>query len=275
MKDCERTPRAVPGRVQSVGRAAEILKALAGVGSGLSLASIAQRVGINQSTAHHLLATLRTAGFVDQDPTTRAYRLGYGLIGLVTNFVMSTDLYAAGTGPARELRDLTGETVYLIASDGAEQVPIVELPGYKAIQARPTRRPGETSLHSTAKGKAYLSGLHPARLDALLSSLALTKFTPNTIDDPATLKDELVRIRDQGFALDLEENIAGVMCVAGVVRGAHGDQVGSVDVSFPRADQWRIDELIRLVLNTAAQISRNLGYASDSHRRGDQRTTID
>ena len=85
---------------------------------------------------------------------------------------------------------------------------------------------------------------------------------------------ELAAIRDQGFALDLEENIAGVMCVAGIVRNAHGDHVGSVDVSFPRADQGRIDELVRLSLGTAAQISRSLGYALGSPGRRDGRTTI-
>jgi DNA-binding IclR family transcriptional regulator len=249
------------GSVRSVEKALALVRALSTAGQGFALSDLAQRLEMNESTAHHLLATLRRAGFVEQDGQTRAYRLGYGLVGLVVRFLSGTDLYSAGTGPVRELRDRTGETAYLTVVSGRDMVAVVEIVGSKPIQARRTLFPGEPALHSTASGKVHFAHLPPQRLGAVLSSIGLTRFTPNTIADADALRAELAAIRRQGYALDREENVAGVMCVAAPVFGADGEQVATASVAFPRAGDERVAELIPPVVATAATVSRNLGYA--------------
>ena len=229
-------------------------------GEGLALSGIARQLQLNQSTAHHLLATMKQRGFVAQDEHSRAYRLGHRLIGLVTRHLAQTDLYSAGLGPIRDLRDLSGEMSLLNAYHGCQAESLIQMAGWRPIQCHRLLRHGETTLHSTATGKVLLACLPQQQLDTLLSSLTLTKFTANTIVDPDELLAELATIRGQGYALDHEENLNGVMCVAAPVFRNHGECVGSASVAFPASGRERVEELIELVVDAAAKVSRNLGH---------------
>src|SRR5260370_15119866 len=99
--------------IQSVARAADILETLAAARHGLALADLAEKLGLNESTLHHLLGTLKHRGFVEQEPTTKVYRVGYALIGLVNRYLANIDMYAMGHDAIRALRDRSGEMTYL------------------------------------------------------------------------------------------------------------------------------------------------------------------
>src|SRR5579883_1493995 len=117
--------------IRSVDKALDILEVLSRHGYGLSLADIARKLSFNESTTHHILTTLRQREIVTQDPVTKIYRLGYGLIGMVNGFLASTDLYSAGIDPIRELRDVSGETAYLTVIQNQTFVSVIELVGWK------------------------------------------------------------------------------------------------------------------------------------------------
>jgi IclR family transcriptional regulator, KDG regulon repressor len=248
------------GSIRALDKAIDIIEALAARGEGLALAEVAKTAGFNASTTHHLLATLKQRGFVDQDQRTKEYRLGHRLIGLVNAFLAERDLYSAGIGPARELRDTSGETTYLAEVYGEQTIQLIELLGLKPVQCRRPKVPGQTSLHCTATGKTLLA-YSPPEATTKLSALPLPKFTANTIMTLAELQTELTTIRQQGYALDREEHIAGVSCVAAPVFGGRGDCAAIISVAFPTAQAPRVTELIDLVTAAAAAISTNLGYA--------------
>jgi DNA-binding IclR family transcriptional regulator len=256
------------GVIRSVDKAFDILDVLSRCGHGLALAEIARRLHFNESTTHHLLATLRQRGVVAQDAVTKEYRLGYGLIGMVNGFLARTDLYSAGVGPIRELRDVSGETAYLSVIQNQTFVSVIELVGWKPVQARRGHEHGETTLHSTASGKVYLAYLPADRARAILSSVQLTKYTPSTLTTLDELDRELAAIRQQGYALDREENIPGIMCVAAPILGTHGEYVASASVAAPVAGPERVAELIPIVVNAADQVSRNLGHVRVLRRDG-------
>jgi IclR family acetate operon transcriptional repressor len=261
-KTVRRDQAPATGAIRSVEKVIDILELLSRESRGMALGDLASRLGMNASTAHHLLATLKGRGIVIQDERTKAYRIGYSLVGLVNRFLAGTELYPAGIGPIEELRDLSGETSYFSAFQGREVSVIISLTGARPVQARRFHRQGQSNLHSTATGKLLLARLPREEALAILNSRVLAQFTPNTITDPARLLDELQQIRTQGFAVDREEDYVGVECVAMPVFAANGECVAAASVSYPAASPERNKELTQLVASAAAKISTNLGGGS-------------
>lgn len=247
------------GTIRSVDKVVDILEVLSRESHGLALGELAKRLDLNASTAHHLLATLKARGLVAQDERSKAYRIGYRLVSMVSRFLAGTDLYPAGIGPVEELRDRSGETSYLSAFQGNDVAVIISLTGARPVQARRFHRPGQSNLHSTATGKILLAHLLPEESAALLATRELAPFTPKTMTDSRRLLVELDEIRGRGYALDSEEDYVGVECIAVPVFDAGGDCVASVSVSYPVAAPERTAELIGLVSEAAGKISGNLG----------------
>jgi IclR family acetate operon transcriptional repressor len=246
--------------VRSVDKAIDIIEILSRERDGLALGQVAKRLGFNESTTHHLIATLKARGIVNQDRRTKVYRIGNRLVGLVNEFLAGMDLRLAGDGPLRELRDLSGETSYLTVLQNQETVSLLELTGHRPLQARRSRLFDQPDLHATASGKVLAAYLPQEAYESLLTTLPLKEFTPNTITDLEALRAERETIRHRQYALDREEHVAGVSCVAAPVFAGYGECVATASVSYPTADPERTEELVQLVTAAARKISANLGY---------------
>jgi DNA-binding IclR family transcriptional regulator len=246
--------------VRSLAKGLAILELLAAESRGISLAEVSRGLGFNRSTTHHLLATLRDSGFVDQEPQTKTYRLGYRLVGLVNEFVSDASVSSLGTGPVQALRDTTGDTAYLSILQGIELFTVFEAPGNQPMHPRRPKRSGQTFLHATASGKTLLAHLPPDDVGALLATVELTRFTSNTIDTLGDLHQELASIREDGFALDQEEFLSGVASIAAPVFDRDNQCVATVSVVYPAIQSARKDVLVPLVISTADRISTSLGH---------------
>ena len=258
------------GQIRSLVKAADIIEMLAIEPRGLSVAAIAKALGFNTSTTHHLVATLRQCGFLDQDPETRVYRLGYRLVGLVNEFVSEADIFAVGAGPIRELRDASGDTAYLTVLQEREIFVVFEATGAHPVQTRRPRLSGQPVLHGIASGKALLAYLPHEQRTALCASMPLTKFTPNTISSLEELERELAAIREHGHALDREEWLLGLAW-----RSQCSIAMAPVwpPPASPIRPCRRRHETVRLVKETAARISASLGFvaAGGGRRAGAER----
>lgn len=263
----EKTQSARDGRaattIRSVEKAIDILESLGRESQGLQISDLSASLGINVSTTHHLLATLKARGLVAQDERSKTYRIGSKLVAIVNDFLAGADLYPAAIGPVEELRDRSGETSYLSVFQNGEVGVMISLTGSRPVQARRLHRPGQSNLHSTASGKLLLAHQPPAQAAAWLAANAREPFTPHTITDLDQLLAELDAIRDQGFALDRQEDYLGVQCVAAPVIDGAGRCVASVSVSYPTASAERTAELIGMVGAAARRISANLGAAAE------------
>ncbi len=257
------------GQIRSLDKGMEIIELLAAEARGLSVAEIARQLGFNVSTTHNLVATLRRRGFLDQDPETRAYRLGYRLVSVVNEFVSEADIYAVGAGPIRELRDASGDTAYLTVLQERDIFVVFEATGGHPVQTRRPRPPGQIVLHSIASGKTLLAHLPDAQRRALIAEMPLMRFTPHTITTPHDLETELAAIRAQGYALDHEEWLMGLACVAAPVFDRHDVCVATASVAYPAVQTERREEVVQLVRETAARISASLGYLGRAQRSPD------
>jgi DNA-binding IclR family transcriptional regulator len=198
------------GHIQSVDRAAELLDALAAASGPLTAPALADRCGLNRSTAWRILATLEQHGLVEREPETNRYGLGIAVLRLAA---------AAGHQPlvrlARPLLERlaasSGETVNLAVARRLELVYAdqVQAPHVMAPDWLGHRVP----LHATSTGKAFLAALPEAELDGI----TLDRFTETTITDAAALRAELDAVRARGFAAsrgELEPALWGVSAAA-------------------------------------------------------------
>jgi IclR family acetate operon transcriptional repressor len=102
-------------------------------------------------------------------------------------------------------------------------------------------------------------------LNQIAQSPGLTRMTAQTITGLPQLRRELERIREQGYALDQEEAVDGLCCVAGPVFNHTGQIVAAFSVTglATRLTPARIPEIAQLVRETSQQISYRLGYRGD------------
>ncbi|BCV24190.1 IclR family transcriptional regulator [Gelria sp. Kuro-4] len=248
--------------MQSVDRALAILLVLArGPEAGLPLAEISRALGLNQSTCHHLLATLKARRFVEQDPVSRRYRLGIKAVEVGQAAVQQVDLARVALPHMEQLMRAAQENVNLVILEDDSAVYVAQVPCDRTV--RMFTRIGERApLHCTGVGKVLLAYLPAAERADILARTGLKRFTPATICDPAALAAELEKVKAQGYALDREERERDVACLAAPVRDYRGRVVAALSVSAPasRLGPARQAEILPRLLEKAAAIARDLGW---------------
>lgn len=250
--------------VKSVEHALDILDLLARRKKAAGVTQLAEELGMNVSTAHHLLRTLQSRRLVEQDPDSKLYRLGVRSVQLGQAYLASLDLYAVTQPYLREAARESGETVTLAALDGTSIVTLATIPGrftVRSLGATTSRH----NAHATALGKILLAGLPSTELHDLVAESGLTRFTPHTIGTFRQLEADLKRVREQGFAVDLQELEVGLGCLAVGIPNHRHEMVAAIGVSVPiaRFDDDRRLELIDLLREAAQQIATRLGYEDE------------
>jgi DNA-binding IclR family transcriptional regulator len=246
---------------QSLERGLRLVEAVALNGVTTSLAEAARRTGLHRSTAHHLLQTLVGLGYLRQDPETRGYALTAKLFQLTGRTWSPEQLAVIAQPILDELARRTGEgSSFAVYRDGAVTVVAKrEHDGpVRVVQDVGGRRP----LHCAAVAKAILPWLPAPELGGLLARMRFARYTPKTIMTRAALEAELRRIRGAGHALDDEEHIAGIRCIAMPVFGHAAQVVGSLCSVGPKARMTyqKLRELRAPLAELAARLSERLGY---------------
>jgi len=192
--------------IQVITRAANVLRALEGEESGLSLGQIAERVGLARSTVQRIVDALRNEQFVIAASPTSGVRLGPGLIRLAASASVEFDQL---TRPIMiELSQAVDETVDLSVLKGLSAVFTDQVQGPHRLRA--VSAIGETfPLHCTANGKALLSVVPAEKLDRYLRA-PMPRLTPTTITKPAELLKQIEQCRRTGIATDDEEHTEGI-----------------------------------------------------------------
>ncbi len=253
------------GQVKSAARALDILELLAEHEDGLTLTQICNALSMPKSSAHALLRTLMSRGYLSPGFQAGTYRLGPRTFELGSAYMRSVDLIREGQEIIRRISRLCGETTHLATLDGRDVIYVAKEEGnnlIRMVSAVGKRFPA----HGTAVGKMLLSGLSADELKKRYPpSETLPKLTPNTITDPKVFYRELAETKARGYALDYEESTVGLCCVAAPVYDADCQMVAAMSISVPRvnftADRCR--DLLRLVLEGASELSTRLGYHSD------------
>lgn len=257
--------------IQSVERAAAVLRSFTDADAELGVTTISGRLGLHKSTVSRLLSTLEHAGFVEQNPQTGKYRLGLGLITLAGVALERMDLRRIAQPFLEDLAEFTQETINITVLDRDECVNIE-----RVASPQPIRHAGwlgrRTPLHCTATGKVLLAYMTPEERYAVLPS-SLPRFTERTITHRPTLEKALQAVREQGYGIAHEELEEGLSAIAAPIFDHAGQVDATVSISGPtyRIGPGKIECLSRPLTEAANKISIRLGYvvaAGNGIRKG-------
>ena len=249
--------------IGSVQRALDILDLYDQRHIELGITEIGRALDLAKSTAAGLISTLEVNGYLQQNPETRKYRLGYKLAERSGIYLAQFELRQIATPVLEELRDECNESVNLGIRDEDHIIYIERLHGMNMLGMRSEIGKRE-KIHSTALGKAILSSLPGKEVDAFINSHEFLPVTPHTITEPEAFKLDLERTQERGFAIDNQENELGGRCVAAPIFDFRGAPIAAVSVSVPiqRMPESEVPLFGMRVREAADEISRMLGAAN-------------
>jgi DNA-binding IclR family transcriptional regulator len=251
----------MPGAIQSIERAAAILRLLAGGSGRHGVSEIADSLGLARGTAHGILRTLQGVGFVEQDDATGKYQLGARLLHLGTSYL-----------DVNELRSRAINWADALAARSGEAVRLGTLLEGKVLVVHHVFRPDDTlqtldvgallPLHASALGKVLLA--YDASAAAALGQGLLEPYTRRTVTSAKVLSRALAEVRDNGWAAEVEEMTVGEASVAVPIRGHGGLVVGAMGISGAAERVCDVggqpkSTLVTYVRDAARAVSRDLG----------------
>jgi DNA-binding IclR family transcriptional regulator len=178
-----------------------------------SLQSLVEDTGWPKPSVHRMLQQLEAAGLVQREGETRHYSTGLRLRRFAHTLLANSTFHGARHRVLRALVDEVGESCNITALAGGEVVYLDRVE--TAAPLRFYLHPGsQVPVHCSASGKVFLSQMLPAQRARLLQAAPLERCTPTTLTDAAALADELADVQRLGYALDREEFLPGLVCVA-------------------------------------------------------------
>jgi DNA-binding IclR family transcriptional regulator len=250
----------VSGPIQSIERAAAILRLLSGRSRRLGVVELAGQLGLPKGTVHGILRTLQSVGFVEQDSDSGKYQLGPALLHIGSSYLDANELRTRALNWADALATQSGESVR-IGTLHERQVLIVHHV-FRPDDSRQALEVGTlVPVHASALGKALLA--HHRYLLTELSKEQLTGYTPATITAVKRLQREVEGVFEQGWASEVGELFPGVASIAAPIQDRRGMIVGAISISGPLErlceDGRPKAELVGHVMGTARTVSRELG----------------
>lgn len=265
-EDSASTPRnnrsgSAAASVGVISKLLRILEALQGASAGLGLKTICDLTGINKSTAHRFLKHLEREGYLIRTEAG-AYLIGPRLAQMSARGNLNATLQALARPILWDLWKSTQETVNLAVLDRGTvlYVDVIESPHEFRLASRVGAR---RSLHVTALGKALAAFLPPHQREDALSTVTFQPSTPHTIMNLVQFRQELEKIRRQGYAVDNEEAVLGARCVSAPILDARREPVGAVSISGPvtRVSPHQVPALGAAVKAAADSISVAMGFS--------------
>jgi IclR family transcriptional regulator, pca regulon regulatory protein len=250
-----------PGFSQSLERGLAVLSAFTPDRPALGISELGRKLDLTRSTTHRYVATLATLGYLQQDASTRKYRLGPRVLDLGFSMLGSLELREIASPHLRRLTEMTGHTSNLAIRDDTDVILI------DRVRGRPGRYHHlEFTLHvgsrlpsyCSATGKALLAFLPRHDLDQILDRIDLVQRGPRTLTSKAALLAELEQVRRTGVAVNDEELENALRSVAAPVRSRSGEVVAAVNVAIPWSPAAMTDlvsELGPAIRATARQIA--------------------
>ncbi len=245
--------------MSKIDRTFDLIELLARKGA-LGMRPIARELDVPIGSLHRLLNDLAEQAVIERTDEGE-WRLSYRLLQIVGIQLERTNLPRLTRPYLEQLAAETGETVFLAVPSRGEVVYLDKVQTDLQVQLNVelgTRRP----MHATGLGKAMLAFRPEVEQEQLLGTAPFPSFTARTITTGEQLASELDTVRRHGYALDQEEMIPGLNCVAVPLLNYTNRAVAAISVAgvASRADGERFDALIARMLAVGAELSLRLGY---------------
>lgn len=229
-----------------------------------TLEEITGCVGFAKTTVYRLLNTMKEIGYVDQILPSGGYVLSQKFFELSRPALAHQYLMPLARPWLEQLRLRTSGTVSLGILDQGSLLYLAVIESQDPY--RYAMKPGDYYYaHATAMGKCLLAYLTEEEVDSVIRDHGLPRLTSNTITTGTELFSQLARIKKDGFAINVEENADGVVCVGAPIWGPEGKPMAALSISGPMVRmQGAIDSMKNEALRVAHQLSLILGYQPES-----------
>ncbi len=231
-----------------------LLERIAAKDLGVTLQALVDETGLPKATLHRMLAQLESAAFLQRGADGRQYRAGTRTRRFAESLLFHSVHHGARHAVLRHLVGDLGESCNLTALSGSEVVYLdrVETPAPLRFYLQAGSR---VPVHCSASGKVLLAQMTPGERRQLLQHAPLERYTAQTLTDFDALEAEIRQVKRQGYALDNEEFLPGLLCVAVRVPAAGRRSNLCVAVQAP---------VLRLPLAKAVELLPALQRAADA-----------
>ncbi|MGB1268325.1 MAG: IclR family transcriptional regulator [Flavobacteriaceae bacterium] len=217
----------------SVAKAFHILDCFSTDVQELGVTELAHKMGTNKSAVYRMLATMEALNVIQQNSENGKYRLGLKLFELGQKVSINKNFIAKAKPHMEALAKQAGETAHLAIYKNHKVYFLDKVVGRHDLQIN-SQIGSEKALHCTALGKTMLAFAEP-NYKTVIKDTVLQRVTEHTITNSKKLIQEIEKIKQQGFALDMEENEIGLVCVAVPVCNNQGQFIAAISTSGPSA----------------------------------------
>lgn len=248
-------------KVHSIEKAVTLLDCFWIARRPLALAELVQMTGWAKSTIHGLLSSMTDSRIIEQSELDGKYRLGYHLYELGSAVNASWSEISLARTRLLQIANTIRESAYLARLCGDELLLAVcaePSEGFRVSTEEGTRIP----IHASSQGKVILAHMPEEEARLLLERKGMQAYTPHTIRDWDSLQVQLEQIRRQGYALERSEYQVGLQSIGVPIFDGTGVCRYAISVvGVMHGQTWNgFDETLRRLLESAAAISRDLGY---------------
>jgi IclR family transcriptional regulator, acetate operon repressor len=251
----------IASETSSTLKAFAVLEVLVHARRAVTLSELMQATELPKPTLHRTLSLFEEAGFLAREPGGRAYIVGERLSRFALDVLRSD---AAAAERRTVLRRVVGEIAESCNLAVLQKGVLIYLDRIEASWPLRLHLPEggvALPLHCCASGKLLLAHLPAVERQRLIELMPLQRFTERTITERAVLESELDRIVSVGYAVDNEEYVLGVACVAVPVRNRHDDVIAAIAIqaAMARLPLMRAIEFVPQLRSAAAQIGSTFG----------------
>ncbi|MCG8484809.1 MAG: IclR family transcriptional regulator [Clostridia bacterium] len=247
--------------VKSIVKAFDILELL-DKRNELGITEISEALGLDKSTVHRLISTLKEKGYVVQNASNNKYSNSFKLFEMGNNVVERLGFRRQAQPYLEHLARVTNETVNLAIMYDSNIIYIDKIESSATIKVD-LNVGKKLPAYCTGLGKAMLAFMSQEKMEKIMADVEFIQYTNKTVADYPELLEQLKAIKQQGYSIDDEEYVEGLKCVSAPIFSYSGEVIAAISVAIPK---YRYDEgeknigYANIIKKTAMSLSKELGY---------------
>ncbi len=256
--------------MNSIEKSIEILNYLSNAKRNVGITELSSKLLFPKSTVHRILNSLLNYSLVDKEKNTSQYRLGLQILRYSNSFYNSLDFRQIANPILKKVCIETSLTTFINLWLSDHGICIDSVTPSKDSNAIPlfVEVGREIPFYCTASSKVILANQPMVDIKRIISKEPLLRYTLNTITEPKKLIEHLLEIKNKGFAICDEEHQKGIKAIAAPIKDVKGKTIASLAIAglAERMSSNNIGRLIKVVTNSAKEISKKLGYSKSIER---------
>jgi len=253
--------------MKSLEKIIKILDYLSDVERGAGITELSLELNLPKSTVHRILKNLSRYSVVEKEDETSRYKIGLRLFKYSNSLLRSFDLRQMVKPILKKVCNETQETTFLTVWRNNQGLCIDSISSSRSTNTHLFVEIGrEMPFHCTASSKILLANQSIEDIKRIINKKNFLRYTPNTITDHEKLLIHLLDIKNKDYAICDEELEEGIKAIAAPIKNINGKTVASITITglAKRISSSNMERLIKIVTNSAQEISKKLGHKDGS-----------